>query len=313
VPGHNLGTALIDALVFGCSGDWDLAWDLLPEDDYLEKMVENYDHESHLIVHGGIYKGRRVTGTLYFIRLHQDIREVTAEGVQKRLNRATPGSPEPSPKRRGKKSFSKKEVELLVNNYEVEPLLKLAAQDKRIIRDLQRLLYSVDKLIRWRAADVLGRVAAVIAKYDPRAISKLLQRLFTAISDTAASSWGSLDAIGEIISNRPEQFGGYMPQLYQFASDRGLLAEVLRALGKIGEKRPDLIRKNAFHFIPLLQDFDPEIRGYAAILLGNLGVHEAKEDLTRLAEDSIGMEIYRNGRLEKQTIGHLATEALGKL
>jgi hypothetical protein len=174
VTGHNLGTALIDALVFGCSGDWDLAWDLLPEDDYLEKMVENYDHESHLIVHGGIYKGRRVTGTLYFIRLHQDIREVTAEGVQKRLNRATPGSPEPSPKRRGKKSFSKKEVELLVNNYEVEPLLKLAAQDKRIIRDLQRLLYSVDKLIRWRAADVLGRVAAVIAKYDPRAISKLL-------------------------------------------------------------------------------------------------------------------------------------------
>ncbi len=313
VTGHNLGTALIEALVFSCSGDWDLAWDLLPEEDYLEKLVENYDYESHLIVHGGIYKARRISGTLYFIRPHQDIREVTEEGVRKKLDRATPGLRESSAKSRGRKSFSKKEVELLVKNYDVEPLLKLAEQDKRIIRDLQRLLYSVDKLLRWKAADVLGRVAAAIAKHDPRAISKLLQRLFTAISDTAASSWGSLDAIGEIISNRPEQFAGYMPQLYPFARDRALLAEVLRALGKIGEKRPDLIRKNAFHFIPLLQDPDSEIRGYAAILLGNLGVHEAREDLTRLKDDSMGMEIYRQGRLEKQTIGHLASEALGKL
>ena len=37
VTGHNLGTAMIEALVFGCNGDWDLAWDLLPEEDYLQK------------------------------------------------------------------------------------------------------------------------------------------------------------------------------------------------------------------------------------------------------------------------------------
>lgn len=313
VTGHNLGTAMIEALVFGCNGDWDLAWDLLPEEDYLEKQVEHYDLETHLIVHGRVYEGRRITGTLYFIRLHQDIREVTEEGAQRRLEKAMPFSRGPSTKPRGGVSLSKKEVEALVKEYNLMPLLKTAEQDKKIIRHLQRLIYSADKLLRCQATDALGKVSSVIAKYDPGAISKLLQRLFTSVSDTAASSWGCLDAIGEIISNRPEQFGGYTPQLYQYASDRDLLAEVLRALGKIGGVRPDIIRKKAFYFVPLLDDLDPEIRGYTTILLGNLGASETKDELTQLLSDSAEIEIYEDGTLEKRTIGQLASEALGEI
>jgi hypothetical protein len=313
VTSHNLGTAMIEALVFGCNGDWDLAWGLLPEDDYLEKLIENYDFETHLIIHGGVYQGRRTAGTLYFIRLHKDIREVTEAGARLQLGRAPTVSSGSSSKKRGKRSFSKKEVEELVKEYKVERLLSMAEQDKRIIRDLQRLLYSVDKLLRWRVADTMGKVSAVIAEHDPGTISKLLQGLFTAITDSAASSWGSLDAIGEIISNGPEKFAGYLSQLFQFARDRDLLAETLRALGKIGERSPDLIRNKAFHFIPLLLDPDPEVQGYTAILLGNLSAHEARDDLKRLQGDPAVIEIYRDGDLEKRTIGQLASEALTKI
>ena len=312
VTGHNLGTAMIEALVFGCNGDWDLAWGLLPEDDYQEELVKNYDFDDHLIIHGGIYKGRRIGGTLYCIRLHQDIREVTEEGTRQRLAQATPvTSGSPSGKRHIK-GFSKKEVEALVKDYRIEPLLEMAGQDKRIIRHLQRLIYSVDNLLRWRATDILGKVSAVIAEYDPGAISKLLQRLFTAVSDTAASSWGCIDAIGDIISNSPGRFSSYGPQLYQYAGDRALLVEVLRALGKIGRKSPD-IRKRAFHFIPILQDPDPEIRSHAAILLGNLSAGEAKDDLEKLKNDTAEVEIYSDGNLELRSVGQLALEALRKL
>jgi len=31
--GHNLGAAFVEALVFACNWDWDLAWGLLPEED----------------------------------------------------------------------------------------------------------------------------------------------------------------------------------------------------------------------------------------------------------------------------------------
>lgn len=313
VTGHNLGTAMIEALVFGCDGDWDLAWGLLPEDDYLETQIKNYDFENHYLVHGGVYGGRRIAGTLYFIRLHRDIQEVTQEGVLQRLESATHVPARSSVGPKGRKSFTKKEVEALVKEYKMERLLSLAKQDKRIIRYLQRLLYSVDNLLRLRAADAIGKVSALIAQNDPGTISKLLQGFFTSIADSAASSWGAVDAIGEIISNRPEQFAGYIPQLHYFIRDKALVVAVLRALGKIAGKRPDLLRKFTFRFIALLRDPDPEIQGYTAILLGNLSAHEARDDLKRFQDDPAVIEIYRDGDLEKRTIGQLASEALTRI
>lgn len=313
VTGHSLGAAMIDALVFACNGDWDLAWGLLPGDDYLENQVENYDLETHSIVSGAVFEGRRITGTLFFIRLHKDVREVTEEGAKQRLARATPLSRRPASKQDRKSALSKKAVERMVREYDLGPLLKIAGQDRKIIRNLQRLLYSADKLFRYQACDVLGKVSAIIAKEDPGTISRLLQKLFAALSDTAASSWGSLDAIGDIIKNCPEYFAGYTPQIFQYAKDRELLPDVLRALGKIGDRRPDILRNKAFHFVPLLQDPNPEIRGYAVLLLGNLGAHEAAEDLAKLSADMEGIEIYSEGILETRTIGQLAAEAIQKL
>ena len=313
VTGHNLGTAMIEALVFGCNGDWDLAWDLLPEEDYLEKQVKYYDLDSHSIVPGGAYQGRQISGTLYFIRLHSDVREVTESGARRQLQRATPVS-ESSPRRpRGKKSFTKADVENLVQDFDVTGLLELAQRDKRVIRDLQRLLYAVDLRARLRAAELLGKACALIAQRDPGTVSRLLQGLFTSLSDTAASSWGSLDAIGEIISQSPRQFGGYIPQIYAWAKDKELLPEVLRALGRIGTMRPDLIRKAALYLIPLLQDGNPEVRGLAAALLGSLHAQDAKDDLRELVDDSAMLQVYGNGELQEQTVGQLAREALGKL
>ena len=313
VTGHNLGTAMIEALVFSCNGDWDLAWDLLPEEDYLEAQVTNYDYESHLVVHGNAYGGRHVRGTLYFIKPYADIREVTEAGVQKRLKKPSPTASVKASPKKGRKSFTKKEVEALVQDYDIDALLTIAAQDHRIIRDLKRLLYSADDQTRLRAAEGLGRLSVIIAQNQSGKISRLLQGFFTEISDTAASSWGALDAAGEIIRNRPEQFAGFIPQLYAYLRDRALAADVLRVLGRIGEVRPDLLRKTAHRFMPLLKDPDPAIRGYAVILLGNLAAAEAKPDLSGLLDDSDELEIYDAGKMETWTIGRLATEALKKM
>jgi hypothetical protein len=311
--GHNLGTAMIEALVFGCNMDWDLAWDLLPGEDYREEIVKQYDYLNHLIVPGGFLESRRISGALFFIRLHEDVQEVTSEGVRKRMERATPVSPKPTPMHTSKRCLSKKEVEDLVKQMHVDPMLSIAREDKRIIRHLQRLLYSGDDLLRRRAADVLGRVSAVISEADPGAISKLLQRLFTSVMDTAASSWGGIEAIGEIISHKTDLFGGYLPQLYQFLADEKLRAQALYAIGKIAKSRPDLFPKVPTHFIPFLRDTDPSIRGYTAWLLGNLGAHEVKEELEKLRDEPLEIDLYENGELEKKTVGQVASEALEKL
>ena len=312
VTGHSLGSAMIEALVFGCNMDWDLAWNLAPEDDYQEGRVENYDYDNHLVVPGGAFEGRRISGALCFVRFHEDILEVTAEGVRRKLENAKPITRKNEIHTKGK-SFSKKEVEDLVRSYRLDPLIEAAGTDTKMERNLMRLLYSPDTQFRYRAAEALGRVSARIAKDNPSSISKLLQRLFTAISDSAASSWGAFEAIGEIIRHRIDLFAGYIPELYQFLGDEVRRPIVLRILGSIAEERPDLLREHTLHFIPYLKDPDPAIRGYTAWFLGNLGASEIKKDLEELRDETAQIEIYDHGILEKKTVGQVAAEAHARL
>jgi hypothetical protein len=310
--GHNLGAAMIEALVFGCNMDWDLAWGLLPEEDYRQEIVENYDLNTHLLVPGGFYEGRRIGGALYFVRLHKDILEVTAEGRQKRLKDAQPASAprEIAPDMTDSKGLSKREVERLVASQEIEPILIAARQGNRVLRYLQRLLYSGDDLFRKKAADALGRTCGVIGDRDPAAVSKLLQGLFYAITDTAAFSWGAFEAIGEIIANRPDLFGGYAPQLYQFLADTTRKAQALQALGRIAQASPEILRKHTLHFFAFLEDSDPEVRGYAAWLMGNLHAHEAEKDLQKLLNEYHEIKCYTHGQIETMTVGRIAAQAL---
>jgi hypothetical protein len=310
VTGHNLGSAMIEALVYACTGDWDCAWDLTPDEDYLDKQLKNYDFETHHIIHGGVYEGRRITGVLYFIRLNKPVAE---KASPVRAERPVPPNAATASPRAPRRSSSKQEVEDLIRDYDLEPLLDMAAQDNRVLRDVKRLLYSAEKLFRWRAAEALGKISSVIVQKDPGAISKLLQGLFTSVSDTAASSWGSVDAIGEIISALPDHFSGFLPQLVQISRDPSLLPEVLRAMGRIAGTRPDLLRRFSYPMIPLLRNPDSEVRGYAAILLGHLKAYEAKEDLIKLKEDMTAIDIYRTGQIEKTALHQLATESLAKL
>lgn len=311
VTGHNLGSAMIEALVFSCNGDWDLAWDLIPEEDYISGEVKNYDIVSHRIIPAGIYEGRRIAGTLYFIKLNEEIREVTEEGVRKRIQSSvsaikTTPSPQPLP-------LTKAQVEGCVKDYNFSPLLSSGLKNKKILRFLQRLIYSADNLLRWRAMDAIGRVTAVIALDDPGAVSNLLQRLFISITDSASSSWGAISTIGEIIRNSPKNFAPYIPELFQFTRDPRLLPEIMRTFARISRNIPEPFRKKAFYFIPLLRHEDSRIRGYTVILLGNLKAKEAEDDIKSLLEDRETVEIYEKGNITRRTIGELASMALKSL
>ena len=310
--GHNLGSAMIEALVFGCDMDWDLAWGLESEEDYLQEVVENYDLHNHVIVSAGAYEGRK-TGALYFIRLHKDVQEVTSDAVKQRLAKATPVSSKESSKPSRKKTLTKKMVETYVREYQIDPILAAAGEDKTIIRYLQRLLYSGDNLFRWRAAETLGKVCAIISRRDPGIVSKLLQGLFFSITDTAAFPIGAFESIGEIIGNRPDLFGGYAAQLYQFLSDNTRKAQSLQSLARIAKARPEILRKHTLYFFKFLEDPDIAVRGYAALLMGNLGAYEIKTRVERLVHETHEIEIFEDGVLKARTVGEIATEALKRL
>lgn len=317
--GHNLGAAFEEALVFACDMDWDLAWGLLPEEDYRESLIEKYDLETNLIIPGGFYDGRRIPGALYMIRLHDDIREVTARGVKEKLKQAGEarfvpagstiaenGAPPPAP-------LSKQEVQVLVQEYRTAELLGRAGRDKKLLRHLQRLLYSGNELFRLRAAEITGMICAVAAQKEPETVTRLLQGLSGSVTDSAASSWGAVDALGEIISRAAQLYAGYIPVLYQFLADEALRPRALAAIGKIAAVNPQLIQKPVYGFIAYLDDPNPENRAYAAWILGSLKAVAAGEKLKQLCTDEREINFYQHGRMEKKTVGRLAREALEKI
>ncbi|MCF8127167.1 MAG: PBS lyase [Deltaproteobacteria bacterium] len=311
--GHNLGAALIEALLFGCNMDWDLAWGLVADEDYKQEIVENYDFDTHLVVPSGTYEGRKTSGALYFVRLHQEVLEVTAQGARNRLESAPAKGSETKREKAPEKRMNKKEVEEKVKNYEIDPILNAVREDKKIIRYLQRLLYSGDSLLRQRAAEILGGACAVLGDRDSGMVSKLLQSLFYSLTDTAAYPLGAFEAIGEIIAQRPDLFGGYTSQLYQFLGDRSRRIDALKALGRISRTQGPFIRKHTLYFFAFLEDQDPSVRGYTVWLLGNLGAHEARKDVEKQLHESHEIEIYETGEIRKMPVGEIVREALAKL
>ncbi|MGQ9512331.1 DVU0298 family protein [Thermodesulfitimonas sp.] len=317
--GHNLGAAFSEALVFACNDDWGLAWNLLPDEDYLQAVVERYDLETNRVVPQGTLGDRRVRGALFFVRLQEDIQELTRNAVQQKLRAARPatprpGAPEPPPDKTAAGSLSKREVEALIADYQLDPVIAAARHDRKIMRHLQRLLCAGDELVRLRAAEALGKVAGALVTTDPTAVVSVFQGLFNHFADSSASNWGSVDAIGEVIANAPDLFAGYIAKLFPLLTEESVRPAAVRALARIAAVRPDAVRRRIFFpLLPFVRDKNPQTRGYIALLLGRMGGSEARQLLEMLRDDVTPVEIYEAGRMVTKTVGQIADEALTQL
>jgi len=309
--GHNIGSAMIDALVHACNDNWDLAWELLPEEDYLTGRIENYDEQTHQVVETRNLDGRTIRGVLYFIRLHQHVAEVVAEKKPGPQPVKSPLAVEPArdPKRVRKRA-DKVAVKNMVADRDIDGLVDLSLDDKRTIRFLQRLLYEPDEAKRWQTAYVIGAVCARVSTLKPGMVSDLLHRLFEACADSASTSWGAVEAIGSIIAGRPDIFGFFVKHLLGFLSDEVMRIQVIWALGAVAEQSPETIRKLPFyHLFDFLSSPDPLLRACSLRLLGRIRAREVLSRIEEMKAEETVIIIYEEGRPVQTTIGHLAREA----
>ena len=154
--GHNVGAAMVEALVSACGDDWDFAWELMPEEDYLTGRIENYDEETHQVIEARNLDGRAVRGVLYFVRLHGEPAAIAqgraqgkkGEGEEKPVVTPAPPSRPAGPRQRA----TKEKARQLAAMGDVEALAALCLDDKKTLRLLQRFLYDPDEDARWRLA-----------------------------------------------------------------------------------------------------------------------------------------------------------------
>jgi HEAT repeat protein len=322
--GHNIGSAIVETLVLACDNNWDLAWDLLPEDDYLTGRVEDYDETTHQVVNTRNLDGRPVRGVLYFVRLHTAINEISRRVKEKKMAQASQlniGAEQSSialepaldPKRKRLKA-TKQEVKRYAELGDIDSLVALSFDDKKTLRLLQRLLYEPDEQQRWRIARLIGQVTSRVAGREPGQVAELVHRLFEACSDSAATPWGMVETLGEVIAGRPDIFGAFTRHLLNYMGDSSTQSQVIWALSKIARVRPDLIREtpfyNLFHF---MSHPDPAMRGQVARLLGRIKATEVTNQLVALTDDMAELSIWEDAECVNYTVSGLAREAVARI
>ena len=317
--GFNIGAAMVDCLVYACGDNWDLAWDLLPEQDYLTGLLEDYDEVTNQVVETRNLDGRRIKGVLYFVRLQENIAELTDRFKEKEKStdaeaadssQSVQVEPAPDPKRIKKKA-NKKLVKEMVQNRNADGLVALSFDDKKTLRLLLRELYEPDEEKLWAIAHLIGEVCSRVATLKPGMVSDMLHLLFEACSDSASSNWGTVETIGSIIAARPDIYGSFTRHLLSFMGDPSSRVQVLWALGAIAEKRPDLVRNTSFYqLIGLLDSPVATEKGQMLRLLGRLKAKEVAGKIRMLQEDTTAVTIYENGLPVRTDIATLAKEAL---
>ncbi len=307
--GHNMGAAFIEALLFACNEDEDLAFSLSHGTDYSDAVVGNYDIYTHTVAPSRIYHDRYVRGALIFVKLLHEFRELTSDKIREKLQYTTPIQ---KTKLRSEK-FSRDAVRTYVAEKRLEELIALAREDTRVIQELQRMLYTPDEAERWKIVDLLGEVSSSVAETRPDLISKLINNLLQSAAYPGASAWGSLEAIGTIISKNPRLFKQFTQPLLSFLAQKNLWREVTWAIGKIATTDPQSA-KHAFRALSgFLEDADPVLRGYAAWALGGIGFPDVAQKLRGLESDDHTLSLWRDGELQEVTVGQLAHEAIEKL
>lgn len=328
--GHNVGSALVESLVYACNDEWDLAWELVPEDDYLTGRVDDYDDVTHQVCPKRNLDGRAVRGVLYFVRLHKDMAEIAARFEQKKEQEAQAAlaetlgidasvavNPEVEPARdpkRRKKRASKPMVKKLVEAGDIDALVDLSFDDIRTLRFMQRLLYDPVAAKRYKTAWLIGQVSARLATREPGPVADMLHRLFESSSDSASMPWGMVETIGAIISARTDIYGAFTRHLLNFMGDEGTREAAIWGLSEIAATRPDLIRNtpfySTFHF---LEHDNPVVRGFMARLLGRIKATEVSIQLMGLQNDQSEITIYEYGEPVTTTVAALAGEAVNNI
>lgn len=189
---------------------------------------------------------------------------------------------------------------------------------RQIISPLLSFIQSGNEKVKWGAVKATGQVVSQLADSDLEAARVIMRRLMWSLNDESGGiGWGSPEAMGEILAAHSGLAREYAHILLSYAREDGNYLELealqrglLWGIGRLSEKRPELVREGAGLFLPYLQSRDEVVRGLAARLMGLLRVKDALPVLRELAEDESALDLMIENRLTTLRVKDLAEEAL---
>ncbi|MBA4371578.1 MAG: hypothetical protein C0402_01810 [Thermodesulfovibrio sp.] len=207
----------------------------------------------------------------------------------------------------------REEVIQLLEDNNIGGLIAYAKKDPGLFRTLISLAYDKQTVLGWRAIEAMGVAVGETAKANPEKARNLAQRLLWMLREESGNNpWSAPDMLGEIVRNCPEDFADFAPIIASFHDEEILHQGVLRAMVRIGEVRPELVRDQAELARTYLCHRDPLVRAYAIQLAGILCRDDLREALALLLQDETEVLLYTDGEFVPRLIRTLAAVAIGQ-
>jgi hypothetical protein len=206
----------------------------------------------------------------------------------------------------------KSEVRGWLQRRDDEALLSWAGSVRNPQRILMSLTFDGDELIRWRAIEALGRVAAFQAQQSIERVRDHIRRLLWLMNDESGGlGWHAPEIIGEILVNVPELIPAYGSLLPSYLREEPFERGTHFAVQRVAHLDPTPFRDSVPELTRSLEDPDPATRAYAALALHAILGAAAEQVTRRAATDRTSFSSYdfETGQLRDQTVGDAAKRA----
>jgi len=214
----------------------------------------------------------------------------------------------------------KKELFDLLNQGDLDKALAEIGRlpPRQIINPLLSFIQSGNEKVKWGAVKAAGSVVSHLADSDLEATRVIMRRLMWNLNDESGGiGWGSPEVMGEILATHSGLAQEYAHILLSYAREdgnylehEGLQRGLLWGIGRLSEKRPELVRGASALLLPYLESRDEVIRGQAARIMGLLQVKEARPVLRELTWDDSALVTMLGNELTTIRVKDLAEEAL---
>jgi HEAT repeat protein len=206
----------------------------------------------------------------------------------------------------GGRAERKEATRRLLQRFDRAELERWAAAEPHAGEALQRLLYDPEPLLRWRAVEALGRVAAVRARADVEAVRESFRRTLWLMNDESGGLlWQGPEVLGAMLAEVPALGDELCAVLASFLEEEPFRVGTRWALWRIAAARPGPLAAAAEALVPSLADPDPAVRGHAALALcASRGPSAA----ARLAHDAAPLVVFdhRTGALRETKVREVA-------
>ena len=189
------------------------------------------------------------------------------------------------------------------------------------VNPLFACFYDKSQRVKWRSVAAMGVIVSRLAEHEMESARVIMRRLMWNLNDESGGiGWGSPEAMGEIMLQNDKIadeysriLASYVRRDQNYLEHPGLQRGAIWAVGRLAQRRPELLQDTADDLRLFLASPDPYHRGYGAWALGNLDSLSAISEVEQLVGDHSEIEILIEYEIITTDVSRLAKAALAAM